>query len=166
MALRSAPGAPCQSTSLGPAILTFLQRQRQAAVILRDLGCQLLVRRHEPLWRDTKVTMPVTVANGLVSISCALMSAGRWSSDGVWNEKRNNTTTRVSSFTPTAGHMRSTAREKSRLPHPTPLTSSTWETCLQLVAGRRQGALSASGDVSCLQTSRRLPTPNCPDHGV
>ena len=36
-------------TFLGPAPLALLQRQRQAAVTLRDVGCQLLVSRQEPL---------------------------------------------------------------------------------------------------------------------
>ena len=56
-------------TCLGPALLTLLQRQQQAAVTLRQLGCQDLVSRQEPLrlseialhpiHLDTKVTLPV-----------------------------------------------------------------------------------------------------------
>ena len=36
-------------TSLRPALLTLLQRQRQATTTLREVGCQLLISRQEPL---------------------------------------------------------------------------------------------------------------------
>ena len=51
-------------------------------------------------------------------------------------------------------------RGVSRLAHPIPLTSSTRETCLQSVAGGRQGALSEGVDASCSQMPKRLRTPD------
>ena len=67
-----------------------------------------------------------------------------WSCDGVWKEqfKKHNS---------------------EGVPHPILLTSLTRETCLLSFAGRRQGALSAGADVTCLRKAQRLPTPNCTD---
>ena len=98
-------GAPCAPVKTTPQkwwreqILRYFQGAPlstllfwRSAVTLRELGCQLLVRLGKIALHDTTSTprppclssFTSMVAVGLASMSCARMSATRWSCDGVW----------------------------------------------------------------------------------